>query len=73
MAACLRAGSGNSLICALNYDFFSRDGAGMCFSPDVAPVRRQGFWDRCSPELREDLAHVVRVIEQSKAQDHGPV
>ncbi len=25
-------------------------------------VRRQGFWDRWPPELREDLAHLVGLI-----------
>ncbi|WP_224826210.1 acyltransferase, partial [Cognatishimia sp. MH4019] len=25
-------------------------------------VRRQGFWDRWAPELREDLAHLVGLI-----------
>ncbi len=25
-------------------------------------VRRQGFWDRWRPELREDLAHLVGLI-----------
>jgi hypothetical protein len=29
--------------------------------PDFS-VRRQGFWDRWMPELREDLAHLVRLI-----------
>jgi len=25
-------------------------------------VRRQGFWDRCLPELREGLAHLLVLI-----------
>ena len=25
-------------------------------------VRRQGFWDRWAPELREDLAYLVHMI-----------
>ncbi|WP_371229816.1 hypothetical protein, partial [Roseovarius sp. 2305UL8-3] len=28
----------------------------------VGTVRRQGFWDRWRPELREGLAHLVVVI-----------